>query len=262
MLSMRQIEWSKISELYVCSWCLIHKFLFDEIKCYNLCINHLRKKTFNLDFSFFFFYLSVVSNKISLNIILDNIYDFSSFQCIACIDHELDQMINNVNVFASSFVALYFEERPAIIISSCQQKLIQFSNVSSFCEKETLFLSHEENTMNTMISSSRQKNTMNTIISSFHVKSIETSSSIVQDTMIFSFQTENMSTFLFREEESIIVSIIDDEIDANLLNEIALCHVMWQVFIIFRLRERLLMIERSRAKRLFEEDYIRKIIRA
>ncbi len=39
------------------------------------------------------------------------------------------------------------------------------------------------------------------------------------------------------------------------------CHEMW-LFIILRLRKRLLIIKRSRAKRLFEENYIRKIARA
>jgi hypothetical protein len=131
-------------------------------------------------------------------------------------------MIDDVNVFASSFVAFCFEEQSAIIISSCRQEFIQLFNVSSSCEKETLFLSHEENTMNTMISSSREENTINTIMSLFDVKNIETSSSIVENTVISSIQTKDEMTSLSREEESTIVSLIDDEFDANLLNEIAL----------------------------------------
>jgi hypothetical protein len=131
-------------------------------------------------------------------------------------------MIDDVNVFVSNFVAFYFEEQFAIIISFCQQKFIQLFNVSLSCEKETLFLSHEKNTVNTMISLSRKKNTMNTIMSSFDVENIETSSSIVEDTMISSIQTKDKMISLSREEESIIVSFIDDEFDADLLNEIAL----------------------------------------
>jgi hypothetical protein len=73
-----------------------------------------------------------------------------------------------------------------------------------------------------MISSSREENTMNTIMFSFNVKSIETSSSIVEDTVISSIQTKDKMTSLSREEESIIVSLIDDEFGADLLNEIAL----------------------------------------
>ncbi len=88
--------------------------------------------------------------------------------------------------------------------------------------ERTLFLSHKKNTVNTMISSSREENTMNTIMFSFNVKSIETSSSIVEDTVISSIQTKDKMTSLSREEESIIVSLIDDEFGADLLNEIAL----------------------------------------
>jgi hypothetical protein len=60
----------------------------------------------------------------SSNIILDDIYDSSSLQCIASIDHELDRMIDDVNVFASSFVAFCFEEQSAIIIIFCRQEFI------------------------------------------------------------------------------------------------------------------------------------------
>jgi hypothetical protein len=59
-------------------------------------------------------------------------------------------------------------------------------------------------------------------MTSFDVESIETSSSIVEDTVISSIQTKNRMTSLSREEESSIVSLIDDEFDADLLNEIAL----------------------------------------
>jgi hypothetical protein len=158
----------------------------------------------------------------SSNIILDDIYDSFSLQCIVSIDHELDRMIDDVNVFASSFVAFCFEEQSAIIISFYRQKFVQLFNVSSSCEKNTLFLSHEKNTMNTMISSFREENTMNTIMSSFDVKNIETSSFIVEDTMISLIQTKDRMISLSREEKSIIVSFIDYEFDANLLNEIAL----------------------------------------
>jgi hypothetical protein len=148
-----------------------------------------------------FFHLFVVSDKMSSNTIIDDIYDSSSFQCIASINHELDQMINEINVFAFAF---YFEDQFVIITSFCRQKSNELFNISSSCEKETLFLSHEENTMNTM----------NTIISFAHVNNTKNSSSIVEDTMI--------SSFLSREKESIISSLIDDEFDANVLNEIAL----------------------------------------
>jgi hypothetical protein len=73
-----------------------------------------------------------------------------------------------------------------------------------------------------MISSFREENTMNTIMSSFDVENIEIFSSIVENTMISSIQTKNEMISLSREEESIIVSFIDDEFDADLLNEIAL----------------------------------------
>jgi hypothetical protein len=78
-----------------------------------------------------------------------------------------------------------------------------------------------------MIFSFREKNTMNTIIISFHVKNIETSSSIVENTMISSFQTEDMTISLSREKESIIVSFIDDEFDADFLNKIALFNLFF-----------------------------------
>jgi hypothetical protein len=131
-------------------------------------------------------------------------------------------MIDDVNVFVSSFVAFYFEKQSAIIIFFCQQEFIQFFNVFSFCEKKTLFLFHEKNIMNTMTFSSREKNMMNTIISSFHVENIETFSLIVENTIISSFQTKVMTISLSREKKSIIVSFIDDKFDADLLNEIAL----------------------------------------
>jgi hypothetical protein len=73
-----------------------------------------------------------------------------------------------------------------------------------------------------MIFSFREENTMNTIMSLFDVENIETSSSIVEDTVISSIQTKDEMTSLSREKESIIVSFIDDEFDADLLNEIAL----------------------------------------
>jgi hypothetical protein len=76
--------------------------------------------------------------------------------------------------------------------------------------------------MNTMISLFREKNTMNTIMFLVDVKNIETSSSIVENTMISSIQIKNKMIFLSREEKSIIVSFIDDEFNADLLNEIAL----------------------------------------
>ncbi len=62
-----------------------------------------------------------------------------------------------------------------------------------------------------MLFSSRENDTMNTMIFSFHVKT-EISSSIVKN-IVISF---------FRVEESIVLSFIDDEFDANVLNEIAL----------------------------------------